>query len=208
MSIHKRGDCYQVRWRDKRGAQRARTCPTMEAARKVEDAVKNSKALDEDWGSGRRGKRRVPTTTLRRLKKANAELRKALLDSARFAGPASDDLIPPVLRPLAGMARHLPVIPITCGVYFLVSGAEVVYVGQSVDVMLRVANHAGDKFFDGAFFIPLDAQELDAVEGAFIRALRPQRNLDPGPPGDDAGVLARFGLEVPAASPRPRWSRQ
>jgi hypothetical protein len=64
------------------------------------------------------------------------------------------------------------------GVYFLISGKEVVYVGQSYNVGARVAAHRADpaKDFDFAVFMPIPASQLLRVETAFIRALRPRLN--------------------------------
>jgi len=62
------------------------------------------------------------------------------------------------------------------GVYFLCDGDEVVYVGQSVEVLSRLAVHQRDKKFDRAYVLPVPHEELDAVEGAFIRALKPSLN--------------------------------
>jgi hypothetical protein len=80
--------------------------------------------------------------------------------------------------------RHLEasVIDITkdsmlsCGVYFLRRGQEIVYVGQSVAVHSRVSQHRKDKHFDNVLFLPCEREELNNLEGFFIRLLRPQLN--------------------------------
>lgn len=63
------------------------------------------------------------------------------------------------------------------GIYFLCSENEVVYVGQGVNVAVRIAAHLGAKVFDRAYALPVPGVELDAVEQAFIRALRPRLNV-------------------------------
>lgn len=63
------------------------------------------------------------------------------------------------------------------GVYFLVKGSCVVYVGQSTNVLARIAQHAKDgKDFDRACYIPCSESELDVVESLYIWSLRPVLN--------------------------------
>lgn len=66
-----------------------------------------------------------------------------------------------------------------CGVYFLLDGQEVVYVGQSIQIGGRICEHQRDtgKNFTHAVFIGTQERDLDAVEGAFINALKPKYNL-------------------------------
>lgn len=63
------------------------------------------------------------------------------------------------------------------GVYFLCSGDEVVYVGQSVTPAARISCHATspDKKFDRVYLLPVPAYDLDNVEAAFISHLRPSQ---------------------------------
>lgn len=97
------------------------------------------------------------------------------------------------------------------GIYFLIRGDEIVYVGQSGDVPRRVAAHysANRRFrgqpphaipFDRAIAMRLPAGQLDAFESALIRGLRPDFNASaPRTPRDrDAAILEAFGLEVAA----------
>ena len=97
---------------------------------------------------------------------------------------------------------------VLCGVYFLLDGEEVVYVGQSVNVYARVANHRESKRFATAICIPVPRDELDAVESAFIRRLRPRLNksgLSEGPwPGDDS-LLAPYTTGTPSDAALRRW---
>jgi hypothetical protein len=61
------------------------------------------------------------------------------------------------------------------GVYFLVQDQEVVYVGQSVNVYLRIAQHV-DKKFDKYAFVPCKAELLDRLESLYIHTLKPRLN--------------------------------
>lgn len=65
----------------------------------------------------------------------------------------------------------------TCGVYFLIRGAEIVYVGQSVSVMSRLSQHLrGGKDFDRFAFVPVEKKNLNVVEWAYINIFRPALN--------------------------------
>jgi hypothetical protein len=66
---------------------------------------------------------------------------------------------------------------LSCGVYFLRHKNETVYVGQSVSVHARVATHKkSGKQFDEVLFLPCEKQELNNLEGFFIRLLKPSLN--------------------------------
>jgi len=79
------------------------------------------------------------------------------------------------------------------GVYFLVEGDEVVYVGQSVNPAARIGDHMKNKMgkFERAYFIPVPQFMLDAVEGGFIKLLSPKLNGNPGPKAGEYVELAR-----------------
>jgi hypothetical protein len=65
---------------------------------------------------------------------------------------------------------------IKCGVYFLLHGERIVYVGQSVNVLARLAQHMKDKEFDSFALIECGSDELDELEGFYIRLLQPALN--------------------------------
>lgn len=74
--------------------------------------------------------------------------------------------------------EHLDLIPIvkTPGVYFLISKGDVVYVGQSKNVHVRINRHVVDKVFDVALYLPVAAPDLDRVEAHWINKLKPKYN--------------------------------
>ena len=78
------------------------------------------------------------------------------------------------------MAHAMPVAPKICGLYFLICRGESVYVGQSVDAMLRVCYHATgsteDKF-DSFAVVQAAAEDLDRLEMAYIAAFAPRYNI-------------------------------
>lgn len=61
------------------------------------------------------------------------------------------------------------------GIYFLIDGSEVVYVGQSRSIMSRVLKHS-DKNFDRVTFLPVDERYLLLVEARYIQKFRPKYN--------------------------------
>lgn len=61
------------------------------------------------------------------------------------------------------------------GVYFLLDGDEVVYVGQAVNVYARIGQHT-DKRFDRYAFVPCPVDSLDRLESLYIHCLRPRLN--------------------------------
>ncbi len=61
------------------------------------------------------------------------------------------------------------------GVYFLIDDTEVVYVGQSVNVYARIAQHK-DKQFDRYAIVPCAVNMLDKLESLYIHCLRPRQN--------------------------------
>lgn len=62
------------------------------------------------------------------------------------------------------------------GVYFLVSGNRVVYVGQSVNVYSRIDEHTRVKSFERYAYVPCSIDMLDRLESLYIHCLRPPLN--------------------------------
>lgn len=66
-------------------------------------------------------------------------------------------------------------VPELSGVYFLILGQRIVYIGQSTNVFSRVKQHK-DKNFDRFTYIPCDPGNLDVMESLYIHYLRPPLN--------------------------------
>jgi hypothetical protein len=64
-------------------------------------------------------------------------------------------------------------------VYFLLLDGRVQYVGQSNQIYLRVANHWQNKKipFDSWTWVDCDEADLDLVEAAYIRMLKPPHHV-------------------------------
>lgn len=64
-----------------------------------------------------------------------------------------------------------------CGVYILMQGAEIVYIGSSTDVRGRVLTHRQyGRPFDSAYAIETEEETRLALEKMLIAALRPGQN--------------------------------
>lgn len=72
-----------------------------------------------------------------------------------------------------------------CGVYFLTLQGEVVYVGQSVNIIARIRTHCAEaktyivphcKVFDAAYFIEVPKNQLNEVEQHYIKVHAPVFN--------------------------------
>ena len=102
--------------------------------------------------------------------------------------------LPRALHPISQVLREVYVGAVP-GVYFLLRGSTIVYIGQSTAVPARVINHRSGvdaKDFDRAVYLPLPRTELDRVEGLLIRALNPEYNRSKGPV---AGASSQLDLE-------------
>jgi hypothetical protein len=78
---------------------------------------------------------------------------------------------------LLATARVEP-LQIVSGVYFLFEDEEIVYIGQSCDVFVRVRTHFKDPrmIFDKWAFIKVEEDRLAEVEREYIRMFQPYLN--------------------------------
>lgn len=106
-------------------------------------------------------------------------------------------------RPL-DLPRHARNGCATCGtamigVYLLVDGDDISYVGSSTDILRRLYDHGlyrQTRPFDRALYLSLPRLVIPHYEGALIRALRPRTNgrTAPRDRGHDAEILFGLGL--------------
>jgi len=75
------------------------------------------------------------------------------------------------------LARSLPSQKIT-GIYFLVESEEIVYIGQAVDIHVRIADHRKKRViqFDRYSWIECSESELNNLEAMYILKFVPQYN--------------------------------
>ncbi|MBX9604650.1 MAG: GIY-YIG nuclease family protein [Gammaproteobacteria bacterium] len=77
-------------------------------------------------------------------------------------------------------ASRQPLPPVYCGVYFLFEGDELVYIGQSVNIVQRIhahekIRHSGRDITSWAFQ-PCAPEDLRALEHLYIGIYRPPLN--------------------------------
>lgn len=95
------------------------------------------------------------------------------LDSPRAVG-----ILPPVpsAEDIISIANHCP----KSAVYFLLQGNEIVYVGESHNVLGRLAEHWKNvnygRTFDRYAVLPCDASTRKLLEKHYIRKLKPKYN--------------------------------
>jgi hypothetical protein len=65
-----------------------------------------------------------------------------------------------------------------CGIYFLIRGGRINYVGQSVNIPMRIAAHLATKQFDSWAWVSCDRADLSAMERAYINEFMPEDNRD------------------------------
>jgi hypothetical protein len=87
--------------------------------------------------------------------------------------------IPRLREELANASSPINTSKPVCGVYFLLDDAEVVYVGQSINIMSRIATHAseGIKEFNRWCYLTAKRADLTELESFYIVLLRPKYNV-------------------------------
>ena len=63
-------------------------------------------------------------------------------------------------------------------IYFLIESSQIVYVGQSSSLGLRIHAHSIEKSFDKVLYMPIDEYRLLEVERFFIETLEPKYNKE------------------------------
>lgn len=124
------------------------------------------------WDQDQRRERERKTVTRRRLRAQErmADAERQMLSAAYFKRIGRKDA---THDEIVGQAH--PLEPI-CGVYFLVKDRRVVYVGQSVNIVARLAAHMGTKDFDSTCYMVAQPEELDFIESFYIYMLSPALN--------------------------------
>lgn len=85
----------------------------------------------------------------------------------------------PAMATVSEILRAAKPAPQITGIYFLICGAwptaSIEYVGQSVDVYSRVAQHMASKRFDAWSYVACDVEQLDLLESLYIHWLQPSQ---------------------------------
>lgn len=95
-------------------------------------------------------------------------------------GYSDTDNLPQELETITNNVYEIPFsfVSIPSGIYFLYMRDELVYIGQSKYVGLRVSTHfmEGNKIFDKAYFMRVDINSLLEVEADLITKFKPKYN--------------------------------
>lgn len=87
----------------------------------------------------------------------------------------------PVLHPIDRIRKKHGTVTLPrtiCGIYFLIKEGEVVYVGQTINMFLRIGEHASsEKDYDEVVCVPVNEDELSFYENEYIASLKPKYNL-------------------------------
>lgn len=62
-------------------------------------------------------------------------------------------------------------------IYVLVKNGEVIYVGQTGDLIGRISTHKKMKVFDAVLFIECSQDNLNWMEGLLIKYFKPEQNI-------------------------------
>ena len=103
------------------------------------------------------------------------ELKRGILERHELSDKTALTLTNKILLSETEIVSAANPYELSTGVYFLVGGDRVVYVGQSVNVYARISQHH-DKLFDSFAFIPCEKSILNALESLYIHVLRPPLN--------------------------------
>lgn len=103
-----------------------------------------------------------------------AEALRTYDDEPRKAKPQQR---PKLLTESAIVAKARAYVRAPCGIYFLILGGRIIYVGQAVNIPARIAGHrrAGVIFSD-YHWIRCTEERLDIVERSYISTLKPPLN--------------------------------
>lgn len=189
MSISRRNGAWRVRWRTLSGQERSQRLEKRSDAVRMQAEIRTAHAFGREWEGDK--PRHGDNKTVRALRRLVADLR-AGLDTGRRTISAE---VPTCINRIGARLRPVPIHAMPPGVYFLIVGEEVVYVGQSLTPMTRVQEHMLDKHFDRAYLLPVPPDRLNAVETAFIQHLKPALNGSPGVKFVDVvAVLESYGM--------------
>lgn len=127
-----------------------------------------------------------PTPTVRRylsedpeisqLRDAYASERRRRLELERELSRANRPRSAPGLLDAETIVSISRVFEMPCGVYFLIEGDEIVYVGQSVNINQRLLGHFPNKEFSRVAILPVPPDRLEDVEREYINHLAPRYN--------------------------------
>src|SRR5690606_17026832 len=79
---------------------------------------------------------------------------------------------------LNGIQRFSP-FPFPPCVYFLIRGGEIIYIGQTTNLIKRIKNHSENsekRGFEDVYYVPMERDSLSVFESLYIAKFRPLLN--------------------------------
>jgi hypothetical protein len=83
------------------------------------------------------------------------------------------------IEPIPDM-KEFALLPNNSCIYFLSEADEIVYIGQSINLMNRINTHRSSMSFDRVHYLNIHGQDtrwLTTIEGAFIKRVKPVLNM-------------------------------
>ncbi len=90
---------------------------------------------------------------------------------------APQDVYPFEVRNILNIMQEAQPIRKITGIYFLIMNEEIVYVGQSVNILQRVGSHISEgKKFNKFSFVECNESQLRVIESVYIKMIQPMLN--------------------------------
>lgn len=116
-----------------------------------------------------------------------------IANSMAFAAGKLPRNIPDCLKELEGrLIEYTIPLPAPSCVYFLIDGCEVVYIGQTLTLLRRLADHVGKKAFTRVLYLPIMPCDLEVIERSLIERLCPKYNCTHNPQYGSLGQISAW----------------
>ena len=79
-----------------------------------------------------------------------------------------------------------------CGIYFLFDKNELVYIGQSINCLSRIAEHENCKKFDSYYILKCEREQLSEIEAVYIERYKPRYNSQVPSTKKDSTAYERY----------------
>lgn len=84
--------------------------------------------------------------------------------------------LPPQIASASFKVNEVFALPTGPCIYFLCKDDRIVYIGQSINMGMRIAQHTLNKNFDRVFYMNIQKDDLDRVESELIEYYAPEYN--------------------------------
>jgi hypothetical protein len=122
-------------------------------------------------------KTRQPVFSANQIKTDNMTLYRIATDTIKTAMPKPETTFTIKNQKIPKDLKIVPELILTASVYMLVKNQLVVYIGKSINPMVRICDHRKYKgTFDAAYYIPVQQEDMDLMEGYLIDLYNPPWN--------------------------------